>query len=45
MVVHAGGGVSETNAVLKRANRRAEHIGNIRVTIQPTEPASDSEDM
>ena len=38
--VQAGGGVSASSAVLKRASRSAEHMGNIRVTTQPSEPAS-----
>ena len=41
--VQAGGGVSETSAVLNRASRSAEHIGNISVTTQPSDPASRSE--
>ena len=37
--VQAGGGVSDSSAVLKRASRNAEQIGNIRVTTQPSAPA------
>jgi hypothetical protein len=42
-LVHAGGGVSASNAVLKRARRSAEHMGNISVTTQPSAPASFNE--
>ena len=35
--------LAETSAVLNRASRSAEQIGNIRTTIQPNDPASRSE--
>src|SRR5262245_43212499 len=41
--VHAGGGVSASSAVLKRASLSAEQIGNISVTTQPSAPPSFSE--